>query len=64
MPFIDMRVPRDPAFKRFVHNRTFIRHLLRAHPLAGIDESEVAAIEDASANFVDPRLAQRLPDAV
>ncbi len=64
MPVIEMRVPRDPAFKRFVHNQTFIRHLLRAHPLAGIDEAEVEAIEDANANFVDPKLAQRLPDAV
>ncbi len=64
MPLIEMRVPHDPAFKRFVHNRTFIRHLLRAHPLAGIDEAEVEAIDDASANFVDPRLGQRLPDAV
>ncbi len=64
MTFIEMRIPHDPAFKRFVLNLTFIRHLLRAHPLAGIDEAEVVAIEDASANFVDPRLAQRLPDAV
>ena len=64
MPSIEMRIPHDSAFKRFVHNQTFIRHLLRAHPLAGIDEAEVEAIEGASANFVDPRLAQRLPDAV
>ena len=64
MSFIEMRLPHDSAFKRFVLNLTFIRHLLRAYPLAGIDAAEVVAIEDASANFVDPRLAQRLPDAV
>ena len=61
---IDMRLPHDSAFKRFVHSPAFIRHTLRAHPLAGIDEAEVEAIEDAGANFVDDRLVQRLADAV
>ena len=61
---IDMRLPHDSAFKRFAHSPAFIRHTLRAHPLAGIDEAEVEAIEDAGANFVDDRLKQRLTDAV
>ena len=61
---IDMRLPHDSAFKRFAHSPAFIRHTLRAHPLAGIDEAEVEAIEDAGANFVDRRLVQRVADAV
>ena len=64
MSFIEMRLPHDAAFKRFVLNLIFVRHLLHAFPLAGIDAAEVVAIEDASANLVDPRLGQRLPDAV
>ena len=64
MSFIEMRLPHDAAFKRFVLNLTFVRHLLHAFPLAGVDAAEVVAIEDASANLVGPRLGQRLPDAV
>lgn len=64
MSFIEMCLPHDPAFKRFLLNLIFVRHLLHALPLAGIDATEVAAIEDASANLVDPRLEQSLPDAV
>lgn len=59
-----MRVPRDSAFKLFLLNQTFLRHLLQAHPLAGIEPSEVIAIEPANTNFVGPDLRQRLPDAV
>jgi len=61
---IDYGVPRDAAFKRFAHNRTYLRHLLRAHPLSGIDAADVVAIEDANSNFIGPRLTQRLADAV
>ena len=30
-----MRVPRDSAFKLFLLNPTFIRHLLHTYPLSG-----------------------------
>ena len=54
-----MRLPRDAAFKRFVHNADFIRHLLRAHPLPGLDEGQIAEMQPASANIVGPDLTQR-----
>ena len=60
---IDYRVPRDAAFKHFVYNKTYLRHLLRAHPLAGIDEADVVAIDIANSNLVGPQLSQRLADA-
>ena len=64
MPVIDMRVPRDAAFKRFVLHPTFIRHLLGAYPLTGLDPALVERVEDAAANLVGPDLSQRLADAV
>lgn len=64
MPIIELRVPRDPSFKRFVHNQTFIRHLLRAHPLDGLDESEIVAVDSARGNLVGPDMPQRLADAM
>ncbi len=64
MPVIEMRVPRDAAFKRFVLHPTFIRHLLGAYPLPGLDPDRVERVEPASANLVGPDLSQRLADAV
>ena len=64
MPVIDMRVPRDASFKRFVLHPTFIRHLLGAYPLTGLDPALVERVEDAAANLVGPDLSQRLADAV
>ena len=64
MPVIDMRVPREAAFKRFVLHPTFIRHLLGAYPLTGLDPALVERVEDAAANLVGPDLSQRLADAV
>ena len=61
---IDYRIPHDSAFKRFLLNAIFLRHLLRAYPLAGIDEAKVVAIDAANSNLVGPRLTQRLADAV
>jgi hypothetical protein len=58
----EMRLPRDAAFKRFVHYAPFVRHLLRAHPLPGLDEARVVRIEQARANLVGPDLSQRLAD--
>ena len=57
-----MRLPRDAAFKRFVHNADFIRHLLRAHPLPDLDEGQIVEMQPASANIVGPDLTQRLTD--
>ena len=64
MPVIEMRVPRDAAFKRFVLNPTFIRHLLGAYRLPGLDPARVEQVEEAAANLVGPDLSQRLADAV
>ena len=64
MPVIEMRVPRDAAFKRFVLNPTFIRHLLGAYRLPGLDPARVEHVEEAAANLVGPDLSQRLADAV
>ena len=64
MSVIEMRVPRDSSFKLFVLNQTFIRHLLQAYPLTGIDLSEVVAIDATSPNFVGPYMRQRVADAV
>ena len=62
---IDQGLRRDSAFKLFVHHQTFIRHLLRAYPLLGIDEREVVAIDAGNANLVAPHgQGQRLADAV
>lgn len=52
MSSIDSRIPCDSSFERFVHNPTFIRHLLRAHPLQDIGEAEVVALDPASAHLV------------
>ena len=59
-----LRTPHDSAFKRFILNRDFIRHLLRAYPLPDLDETEVVRIASGSANIVDPFLKQRLIDAL
>ena len=64
MSVIEMRVPRDSSFKLFVLNQTFIRHLLHAYPLPGIDLSEVVAIDATSPNLVGPYMRQRVADAV
>ena len=65
MTTIDQGLRRDSAFKLFVHHQTFIRHLLRAYPLLGIDEREVVAIDAGNANLVAPHgQGQRLADAV
>ena len=48
-----LRIPHDSSVKRFVFNPHFIRHLLRAYPLGGLEEADVTSIEDASANLVD-----------
>ncbi len=62
---IDQGLRCDSAFKLFVHHQTFIRHLLRAYPLLGIDEREVVAIDAGNANLVAPDgQGQRLADAV
>ena len=61
---IDLRIPHDGSFKLFFYNETFIRHLLRAHPLLGIDESAVVAIDNLNSNLVGPQLKQRVADAV
>lgn len=42
-----MRLPRDPAFKRFV---------LGAFPLPGLDPALVEQVEAAAANLVGPDL--------
>ena len=64
MLVIEMRLPRDPAVKRFVLHPTFIRHLLATFSLPGLDPSVVEHVEDAAANLVGPDLSQRLADAV
>ncbi|MDE0108222.1 MAG: Rpn family recombination-promoting nuclease/putative transposase [Bryobacterales bacterium] len=65
MTAVDQGLRRDSAFKLFVHHQSFIRHLLRAYPLAGIDEREVVAIEAGNANLVAAGgQGQRLADAV
>ena len=65
MTTIDQGLRRDSAFKLFVHHQSFIRHLLRAYPLAGIDEREVVAIDAGNANLVAAGgQGQRLADAV
>ena len=61
---IDLRIPHDGSFKLFFYNETYIRHLLRAHPLLGIDESAVVAMDNLNSNLVGPRLKQRVADAV
>lgn len=39
MYIAEMRLPRDAAFKRFVHNAAFVRDLLRAYPLSASSAS-------------------------
>ena len=63
MSVANLRLPHDSAFKLFVLNPHFIRHLLHAYPLPGLDAAEIVDIEPASANFVDTFLQQRLADA-
>ncbi len=59
----EMRVPRDAALKQFALNADFLRHLLRAHPLDGLDEAQIASLRPASANLIGPDLSQRHTDA-
>ena len=47
----DMRFPDDTALKQFAPNTDFLRHLLRAHPLDGLDEVQTASIEPVRANL-------------
>ena len=58
-----MRLPRDAALKQFALNADFLWHLLRAYPLDGLDEAQIADIKPASANLIGPDLSQRLTDA-
>ena len=64
MPQIHMRLPHDAGFKNFVLHEVFLRHLLRAFPLSGVREEDVARIRPYKANFVGDLMEQRLPDAV
>ena len=59
----EMRLPHDASFKRFVQNTEFVRHLLRAEPLSGLDEAEIVGIERASTDIVRSDLSQRVVDA-
>lgn len=59
----EMRLPRDAAFKRFVHNAAFVRDLLRAYPLEGLDAERIERIELAQTNLIGPDLSQRLADS-
>lgn len=45
-------------------HRTFIRHLLDAYRLPGLNPALVEQVEEAAANLVGPDLPQRLTDAV
>ena len=63
MSVAEMRLPHDAAFKRFVQNAEFVRHLLRAQPLPGLDEADVVEIEQARTNLIHPDLSQRVVDA-
>ena len=64
MSQIHMRLPHDAGFKNFVLHEVFLRHLLRAFPLSGVREEDVARIRPYKANFVGDLMEQRLPDAV
>ena len=59
----EMRLPRDAALKQFALNADFLWHLLRAYPLDGLDEAQIADIKPASANLIGPDLSQRHTDA-
>ena len=59
-----LRTPHDSAFKRFVLNPHFIRYLLQAYKLPGLDAAEVLRIEPAGASLVDRYLKQRLVGAM
>ena len=63
MSIAEMRLPHDASFKRFVQNREFVRHLLRAEPLPGLDEAEIVRIEQARTNIIRSDLSQRVVDA-
>lgn len=63
MLIAELRLPRDSAFKRFVHNATFVRDLLRAHPFQGLDAERIERIEEGTANLIGPDLSQRLVDS-
>ncbi len=58
-----MRLPADTALKQFAPNTDFLRHVLRAHPLDGLDEVQTANIKLGSANLIGPDLSQRHTDA-
>ena len=59
----EMRLPRDAALKQFAVNADFLWHLLRAYPLDGLAEAQMADIKPASANLIGPDLSQRHTDA-
>ena len=63
MHIAEMGLPRDAAFKRFVHNPAFVRDLLRAYPLEGLDAESIKRAEPAAANLIGPELLQRLVDS-
>ena len=63
MSIAEMRLPHDASFKCFVRNTEFVRHLLRAEPLPGLDEAEIVGIEQARTNIVRSDLSQRVVDA-
>ena len=58
MSIAEMRLPHDASFKRFVQNTEFVRHLLQAEPLPGLDEAEIVGIEQARTNIVRSDLSQ------
>ena len=64
MPVAYLRLPHDSAFKRFVLNSHFIRHLIQAYPVPGLEATEVLRIEPANPNIVDRFLKQRFADAI
>ena len=59
----EIRVSRDAALKQLALNAGFLRHLLRTHPLDGLDEVQIASLRPASANLIGPDLSQRHTDA-
>ena len=63
MSIAELRSPHDASFKHFVWNPEFVRPLLRARPLLGLDEAEVVETEQARSNLIHPDLSQRVVDA-
>ena len=57
-------LPRDPAFKLFAQNPTFIRHLLRVFPIRFLDECDIVKLRRGQASHVGPELERRRADAL